>query len=48
VGQKLQSVSGSPARSGASFIRLERIVFENGDVAQLTGANRGITRAGAR
>jgi Family of unknown function (DUF6152) len=47
-GQTLTSVSGAPSRSGSKFIRLDRVVFENGDVAQLTGAERGIIRAGAK
>ncbi|MFL2547355.1 MAG: DUF6152 family protein [Candidatus Rariloculaceae bacterium] len=46
-GDELASVSGSPSRSGANFMRLERVVFANGDVAQLTGRDAGITRAGA-
>ncbi|MBT5031462.1 MAG: hypothetical protein HOM55_04100 [Proteobacteria bacterium] len=45
-GDKLVTVTGSPSRSGANFMRLTRVDFENGDVAQLTGANAGITRAG--
>lgn len=45
-GDKLKTVSGSPARSGSNFMRLSRIDFENGDVAQLVGANTGITRSG--
>ena len=44
-GDKLKTVTGSPARSGTNFMRLSRIDFENGDVAQLVGANTGITRA---
>ena len=45
-GDKLKTVTGSPARSGTNFMRLSRIDFENGDVAQLVGANTGITRSG--
>ena len=45
-GDQLQSVMGSPARSGSNFMRLERVVFANGDVAQISGRNAGITRAG--
>ena len=45
-GDKLKTVTGSPARSGANFMRLSRVDFENGDVAQLVGANAGITRSG--
>ena len=45
-GDKLASVSGSPSRSGSNFMRLTRAVFENGDVAQVTGRNAGITRVG--
>lgn len=44
-GDKLKTVTGAPARSGSNFMRLSRIDFENGDVAQLVGANTGITRA---
>jgi hypothetical protein len=47
-GEKLTSVTGSPGRSGSNFMRLERVVFENGDVAQITGSNLGIVRAGAQ
>jgi hypothetical protein len=47
-GQTLASVSGAPSRSGSKFIRLDRVVFENGDIAQLTGADRGIIRAAAK
>ena len=47
-GQVLASVSGAPSRTGAKFIRLDRVVYQNGDVAQLTGANRGIIRAAAK
>jgi len=46
-GDKLVSVTGSPSRSGSNFMRLTRAVFENGDVAQVTGRNAGVTRAGA-
>jgi len=45
-GDRLRSVMGSPARSGSNFMRLERVVFANGDVAQISGRNAGITRAG--
>lgn len=45
-GDRLVSVTGSPALSGSNFMRLERVVFANGDVAQITGRNAGITRAG--
>jgi len=44
-GDKLASIVGNPARSGSKFMRLTRVVFENGDVAQLTGRNTGISRA---
>ena len=44
-GDKLASVTGSPSRSGSNFMRLTRAVFENGDVAQVTGRNAGVTRA---
>ncbi len=44
-GDKLASVSGNPGLSGAKFMRISRAVFENGDVAQLTGRNTGVTRA---
>jgi hypothetical protein len=46
-GQKLTSVTGSPSRSGSKFMRLDRVVFENGDIAQITG-KPGIVRAGAQ
>jgi hypothetical protein len=46
-GERLTSVTGSPSRSGSNFMRLDRVVFENGDVAQITGSNLGIVRAGA-
>ena len=45
-GDKLTVVTGSPTRSGSNFMRLTRAVFENGDIAQVAGANTGITRAG--
>jgi hypothetical protein len=45
-GDKLKTVTGSPARSGTNFMRLSRVDFENGDVAQLVGPNAGITRSG--
>ena len=48
IGDELASVSGSPSRSGANFMRLERVVFANGDIAQLTGRNTGVTRAGSQ
>ncbi len=44
-GDKLTVVAGSPSRSGANFMRLTRAEFENGDVAQATGRNAGVTRA---
>ncbi len=47
AGDKLSSVTGAPSRNGANFMRLSRAVFANGDVAQLTGRNAGVTRAGA-
>ena len=47
-GQKLPSVVGSPSRSGANFMRIDRAVFENGDIAHLTGPKPGIVRAGAQ
>ena len=47
MGDKLASVTGSPSRSGSNFMRLTRAVFENGDVAQVTGRDAGVTRAGA-
>ncbi|HEY5623189.1 MAG TPA: DUF6152 family protein [Gammaproteobacteria bacterium] len=47
-GDQLASVVGNPALSGANFSRLTRVVFANGDVAQLTGPNTGLTRAGSR
>ena len=46
-GDELTTVRGSPSRSGANHMRLERVVFANGDVAQMTGRDAGITRAGA-
>lgn len=45
-GVRLTSVSGSPSRSGSNFMRLDRAVFENGDVAQITGSSAGFTPAG--
>ncbi|MCZ6498245.1 MAG: DUF6152 family protein [Gammaproteobacteria bacterium] len=45
-GDKLTTLSGSPSRSGANFMRLTRVVFANGDVAQITGRNAGVVRAG--
>ena len=45
-GDRLRSVSGPPARSGNPSMRLSRAVLANGDVAQITGPNAGITRAG--
>jgi hypothetical protein len=45
VGDKLASVAGSPSRSGSNFMRLERVVFDNGDIAQITGPNTGVIRA---
>ena len=47
-GDKLAVVSGSPARSGSNFMRLDRAEFVNGDVAEITGENPGVTRAGSR
>ena len=44
-GDELVSVTGSPGRSGANFMRLTRVVFANGDVATVTGRGAGITRA---
>jgi len=44
-GDRLISVEGSPARSGSNFLRLDRVVLANGDVAQITGPNIGLTRA---
>ncbi len=46
-GDQLALVTGNPSRSGANFSRLTRVEFANGDVAQLTGRNTGITRANA-
>ena len=45
-GDKLSVVTGNPSRSGSNFMRLVRAEFENGDVAQVTGQNRGFFRAG--
>lgn len=45
-GDRLRSVMGAPALSGSNFMRLERVVLANGDVAQITGPNAGVTRAG--
>ncbi len=45
-GDKLATVTGSPSRNGANFMRLTRTVFANGDIAQLTGRNAGVIRAG--
>lgn len=47
-GDELVSITGSPSRSGANFMRLERVVFANGDIAQLTGRDAGVTRAGSQ
>jgi hypothetical protein len=47
-GDKLSSVTGAPSRSGANFMRLSRVVFANGDIAQITGRNAGILRAGSQ
>jgi Family of unknown function (DUF6152) len=44
-GDKLASVAGSPSRSGSNFLRLERVVFANGDIANITGPNTGVIRA---
>ena len=44
-GDRLAAITGSPSRSGANFMRLTRVVFSNGDVAQITGRNAGIIRA---
>ncbi len=46
-GDQLALVVGNPSRSGANFSRLTRVEFANGDIAQLTGRNTGITRADA-
>ncbi len=46
-GDRLAAITGSPSRSGANFMRLTRVVFSNGDVAQITGRNAGVVRAGA-
>ena len=46
-GDRLAAITGSPSRSGANSMRLTRVVFTNGDVAQITGRNAGVTRAGA-
>ncbi len=43
-GDKLVSVTGSPSRSGSNFMRLERVVFDNGDIANITGPNTGVIR----
>ena len=45
-GDKLTSVMGNPGLGGTNFMRISRAEFENGDVAQLTGRNTGVTRAG--
>lgn len=45
-GDKLASVSGSPSRSGSNFLRLDRVVFANGDIANITGPDTGVIRAG--
>ena len=45
-GDRLAVVTGNPSRSGSNFMRLSRVDFENGDIAQVTGRNAGITRAG--
>ena len=42
-GDQLVSVVGSPARSGANSMRLERAEFVDGTLAVFTGGNRGIT-----
>jgi hypothetical protein len=47
AGQKLSSVVGAPSRTGAPFMRLERVVWAIGDTAVLRGEGRGIKRAGA-
>jgi hypothetical protein len=44
-GDRLAAVVGSPSRSGSNFMRLERVTFANGDVAQITGPNTGVIRA---
>jgi hypothetical protein len=46
-GDKLTSVMGNPGLGGTNFMRISRAEFENGDVAQLTGRNTGVTRAGS-
>lgn len=43
-GDRLRSVAGAPSRSGANFMRVDRVVFENGDVAQITGNDAGVKR----
>lgn len=45
-GDRLSSVIGAPSRSGANFMRVDRTVLENGDVAQITGNDAGLKRAG--
>ena len=45
-GDRLAVVTGSPSRSGSNSMRLTRVVFTNGDVAQITGRNAGVIRAG--
>lgn len=45
-GDRLTALTGSPSRSGANFMRLTRVLFANGDVAQITGRNAGVVRAG--
>lgn len=44
-GDRLQSASGPPARSGAPSMRLDRAVLANGDIVQVTGPNRGFIPA---
>ena len=44
-GDQLSSVTGNPSRSGANFMRLSRVVFANGDIAQISGRNAGVHRA---
>lgn len=45
-GDRLAAITGSPSRSGSNSMRLTRVVFTNGDVAQITGRNAGVIRAG--
>ena len=45
-GDRLAAITGSPSRSGSNSMRLTRVVFTNGDIAQITGRNAGVIRAG--